>query len=182
MLRGNVCFNNARLGIGVNALPKGIVLSGNLCRDNPANLTLRGDFCSSTGDFCGGKGGVRIGGRGNQVGNLVALCPVTISATDLSYSGGIISAPPEAPHGIGLQIWRNTTDHRTALIDGVRVRGLTIKNCETAVSIKGEVRDVRLSECRIEALKRSFAIEPNCQEHVTLERIEERLVETTAKP
>jgi len=172
VVQGNICANNARLGIGVNAFQTGILLSGNVCRDNPANLSMRGDFGSSTGDFCGGTGGVRIEGRGNQVTSLAALCPVTISATDLSYTGGIISGTEDAPLRGGMEIWRNTTDHRTALIDGVRVRGVTFKHCDTAVRVKGEVKDVRFIECRIAAQEEAFAIKPHCEKHVTLERNE----------
>jgi hypothetical protein len=179
IVQGNICTGNARLGIGVNAFQTGILLSGNICRDNPANLSLRGDFCSSTGDFCGGKGGVRIEGRGNQVNGLVSLNSVTISATDLNYTGGIISAPPGERLIVGMEVWRNTTDHRTALIDGVRVRGVTLKNCDTAVNVKGVVKDVRFIECRVEARKEPFAIGPECKEHVTLERNETRQAETT---
>jgi hypothetical protein len=183
VLQGNICTSNARLGIGVNAFQEGIVLTGNICRDNAANLSLRGDFCSSTGDFCGGKGGVRIEGRGNQVTGLVALNSVTISATDVSYTGGIISGPLEGdPLQVGLELWRNTTDRRTALIDGVRIRGVTIKNVKTAVSIKGVVKDVHLTENRIQAFKEPFAIEPQCKEHVTLERNEVSVVKAPAKP
>lgn len=181
VLQGNICTNNARLGIGVNAFQEGIVLGGNICRDNPANLSLRGDFCSSTGDFCGGRGGVRIEGRGNQVTNLVALNSVTLCGTDLSYIGGIISGPPEEPLRIGLEIWRNTTDRRTALIDGVRVRGVTIQNVQTAVSVKGEVKDVRLIENRLQAGKEVFAIEEPCKEHVTMERNEMSVVKAAEK-
>jgi hypothetical protein len=179
IVQGNICVNNARLGIGVNAFQTGILLSGNICRDNPANLSLRGDFSSSTGDFCGGLGGVRIEGRGNQVNGLVALCPVTISATGLNYTGGIIAGSHETPLAVGLEVFRNTEDHRTALIDGVRVRGVTLKNCQTAVRVKGTVKDVRFIECRIGALEEPFAIEPQCQEHVALERNE--LVPTESK-
>lgn len=181
VLQGNICTNNARLGIGVNAFQEGIVLGGNICRDNSANLSLRGDFCSSTGDFCGGRGGVRIEGRGNQVTNLVALNSVTLCGTDLNYIGGIISGPPEEPLRIGLEIWRNTTDRRTALIDGVRVRGVTIKNVQTAVSVKGVVKDVRLIENRLQAGKEVFAIEEPCKEHVTMERNEEGVVKAAEK-
>lgn len=181
VLQGNICTNNARLGIGVNAFQEGIVLSGNICRDNAANLSLRGDFCSSTGDFCGGKGGVRIEGHGNQVTNLVAVNSVTICGTDVNYIGGIISGPPDEPLQIGMEVWRNTTDYRTALIDGVRIRGVTIKNVKTAVSVKGEVKDVRFIENRIRALKEPFAIEPQCKEQVTMERNEASVVKAPAK-
>lgn len=181
VLQGNICTNNARLGIGVNAFQEGIVLGGNICRDNAANISLRGDFCSSTGDFCGGKGGVRIEGRGNQVMNLVALNSVTICGTDVSYIGGIISGTAEEPLRIGMEIWRNTTDFRTAVIDGVRVRGVTIKNVKTAVSVKGAVKDVRFIENRIQAGKEVFAIEPACREHVTLERNETGVMKETAR-
>lgn len=172
VVQGNICVRNARLGICVNAFQTGILLSGNICRDNPANLSLRGDHCSSTGDFCAGKGGVRIEGRGNQVNGLVSLNSVTISATDLNYTGGIISGPPDEPLQIGMEVFRNTNDPRTALVDGVRVRGVTIKNCRTAVNVKGVVKDVRFIENRITALREPFHIALECKEHVTLERNE----------
>lgn len=181
VLQGNICTNNARLGIGVNAFQEGIVLSGNICRDNPANLSLRGDFCSSTGDFCGGKGGVRIEGRGNQVTNLVAVNSVTLCGTDMSYTGGIISGTAEQPLQIGMEVWRNTTDYRTALIDGVRIRGVTIKNAKTAVSVKGTIKDVRFIGNRIEALKQPFVIEEACKEQVTMERNETSVVKAVEK-
>jgi hypothetical protein len=182
VLQANICTDNARLGIGVNAFQTGIILSGNICRDNPANLTLRGDFCSSTGDFCGGKGGVCIEGRGNQVTGLVSQNPVNISSTDLSYTGGIISAPIDERLQIGMLIFRNTDDRRTALIDGVRVRGVTIKNCSTAVVVKGVIKDVRFIDNRIEAQREIYAIDPQCKEQVTMERNEERIVKPTATP
>ena len=181
VLQGNICTSNARLGIGVNAFQEGIVLTGNICRDNPANLSLRGDFCSSTGDFCGGKGGVRIEGHGNQVTNLVALNGVTICGTDVNYIGGIISGTAGEPLQIGMEVWRNTTDYRTALIDGVRIRGVTIKNAKTAVSVKGVIKDVRFIENRIEALKEPFAIEEACRQHVTMERNEANVVKAAEK-
>lgn len=169
MVQGNICAGNARLGLAVNAFQTGITLTGNICRDNAENLSLRGDFCSSTGDFCGGRGGVRIEGRGNQVTGLVSQCGVTISATDLNYVGGIISGPPDAPLRVGVEIFRGTTDRRTALVDGVRLRGITIKNCSTAVSVKGVVKDVRLIGNRIEAQREPFAIERGCKNAVTLD-------------
>jgi len=182
VVRGNICTNNARLGIGVNAFQTGILLSGNICRDNPANLSLRGDFCSSTGDFCGGRGGVRIEGRGNQVNGLVSLNSVTLSATDVNYSGGIISGQAGEQLLVGMEIWRNTDDHRTALVDGVRIHGVTIKNCRTAVTVKGTVKDVRFIENRIEAGREPFAIEPQCKRQVTLERNEASVVKAPGKP
>ncbi len=182
VLQGNICVNNARLGIAVNAFQTGILLSGSICRDNPANLSLRGDFCSSTGDFCGGKGGVRIEGRGNQVNGLVAQNSVTLCGTDINYTGGIIGGPNGEPLPVGIEVWRNTDDYRTALIDGVRVRGVTIKNCRTAVSVKGAVKDVRFIENRIMAGKEFFAIEPQCREHVKMERNEESIVSLEKKP
>lgn len=172
VVQGNICTNNARLGIAVNAFQTGIMLSGNICRDNPANLTLRGDFCSSTGDFCDGKGGVRIEGRGNQVNGLISLNSVTISATDLNYTGGIISGPPDEHLLIGMEVFRNTDDPRTALVDGVRIRGVTIKNCRTAVTVKGVINDVRFIENRIQAEREPFEIERQCKPHVSLERNE----------
>lgn len=169
VVQGNLCTGNARGGILVNAFQTGILLSGNLCRDNPVNLSLRGDHSSSTGDFSGGKGGVVIQGRGNQVNGLVALCPVNISATDLSYHGGIISGSPDEPLRTALLIHRSSEDRRVAPVDGVRIRGVTIQHCRTAVEVKGVVKDVRLTESRIRASVAAFAIDPECREHVSVE-------------
>lgn len=169
IVQGNVCAGNARLGICVNAFQTGIILSGNICRDNPANLTLRGDFCSSTGDFCSGKGGVVIHGRGNQVNGLVSLCPVNISATDLSYTGGIISGTEETPLLIGMEIARTSDDRRVAPVDGVRIRQVTMKHCRTAVNIKGLVKDVRISDARIQSTGEPFQIAAECRDEVKLE-------------
>jgi hypothetical protein len=182
VVQSNICTDNARLGIGVNAFQTGIILGGNICRDNPANLTLRGDFCSSTGDFCGGRGGVCIEGRGNQVTGLVSQNPVNISSTDLSYTGGIISAPVDGRLQFGMVIFRNTDDRRTALVDGIRIRGVTIKNCGTAVTVKGVVKDVRFIDNRIEAQQELFAIEPQCKEQVMMERNEETIVKSLPPP
>ncbi|HYF34441.1 MAG TPA: glycosyl hydrolase family 28-related protein [Prosthecobacter sp.] len=166
--QGNICARNARLGVAVNAFQTGILLSGNVCKDNPANLTLRGDFCSSTGDFCGGKGGVVIEGRGNQVNGLVSLCPINISSTDLNYTGGIVSGTEEAPLQAGMQVARTTDDRRTALVDGVRIRGVTFKHCATAASVFGVVKDVRFLGNRL-LTKEAFKIAKECQGEVKLE-------------
>jgi len=176
IVQGNVCARNARQGICVNANQTGILLSGNICTDNPSNLYLRGDHCSSTGDFCAGKGGVVFGGHGNQVTGLIALCPVNISATDLSYSGGSISGTQEEPLRAAMLIARTSEDRRVALVDGVRIRHVTIKHCKTAVTISGVVKDLRLIENRIQATREPFQIEAQCKEHVTLERNETALV------
>ncbi len=172
VVQGNICARNARLGIGVNAFQTGIMLSGNICHDNPANLTLRGDYGSSTGDFCSGKGGVVLEGRGNQVNGLVSLCPVNISSTDLTYTGGIISGTEEEPLLVGMEIARRTRDYRTALIDGVRIRQLTMKHCRTAVSISGVVKDVRFSDNRIQARGEAFKVAEECRAEVKLENNE----------
>jgi hypothetical protein len=172
VIQGNICARNARLGICVNAFQTGILLSGNICRDNPANISLRGDFCSSTGDFCGGKGGVVIEGRGNQINGLISQCPLNISATDLNITGGIISGPDETPFPYAMEIARKTTDRRTALLDGVRIRGVTIKNCKSVAKVFGVVKDVRFIENRFVVSGPAFDIAPECQEHVTLERNE----------
>jgi hypothetical protein len=177
VVQGNICARNARLGICVNAFQTGILLSGNICKDNPANLSLRGNYGSSTGDFCSGKGGVIIEGKGNQVTGLIALCSVNISATDLSYTGGIISGTPEMPLPIAMQIARKTDDYRTALVDGVRIREVNIKQCATAVNVMGVVKDVRFIENRIESKKAPFDIAGECQEEVKLERNETRQAE-----
>jgi hypothetical protein len=172
IVQGNVCASNARSGVCVNAFQTGILLSGNICRDNAINLSLRGDFCSSTGDFCGGTGGVVLEGRGNQVNGLISLNPLNISATDLSYTGGIISGTPEVPLRLGMVIQRTTADRRTALIDGVRILAVTFKHCHTAVSVKGVVKDVRLIENRIASKNAAFDIAAECTEHVKLDRNE----------
>ena len=172
IVQGNICARNARVGIGVNAFQTGILLSGNICKDNGANLMLRGDYCSSTGDFCSGTGDVVIHGRGNQVNGLIALCSVDISATDLSYTGGIISGSDEAPLKVAMTIARTSDDKRVALVDGVRIRQVTMKNCHTAVNVKGVIKDVRLIENRIQAKGEPFAIAAECEEQVTLERNE----------
>ncbi|MCX6908472.1 MAG: glycosyl hydrolase family 28-related protein [Verrucomicrobia bacterium] len=172
VVQGNICARNARLGICVNAFQTGILLSGNICKDNLGNLSLRGDYCSSTGDFCSGKGGVVIQGRGNQVNGLIALCGVNISATDLSYTGGIISGTPEAPLQLGMEIARTSDDYRVAPVDGVRIRQVTMKHCRTAVSISGIIKDVRLIENRIQSKSEPFKIAAECKEHVMLERNE----------
>lgn len=180
VVQGNICARNARLGLCVNAFQTGIVLSGNVCHDNPANLTLRGDYCSSTGDSCSGKGGVVIHGRGNQITGLVALCAVNISATDLSFTGGIISGTDEEPLIIGMEIARTTDDRRVAPIDGVRIRGVTMKNCRTAVNIFGTVKDVRFSDCRILPAKEAFHIADECRAEVKLDANEVAIVPTSA--
>jgi hypothetical protein len=166
VVQGNICANNARLGICVNAFQTGILLSGNICRDNPANLSLRGDYCSSTGDFCAGKGGIVIEGHGNQVNGLVALCPLNISATDLNYTGGIISGTEETPLQVAMEIARKTEDRRTAPVDGIRIRQVTIKNCRTAVTVAGVVKDVRLTDNRIQAKGAAFQVAEECRDEV----------------
>ncbi|MEX2578453.1 MAG: glycosyl hydrolase family 28-related protein [Verrucomicrobiales bacterium] len=176
IVQGNVCANNARSGITVNAFQTGNLLSGNVCTDNRRNLSVRGDHGSSTGDFCSGDGSVVIQGRGNQINGLVALCPVNISATDLNYTGGIVSGTEAEPLRTAMEITRTSDDRRVALVDGVRIRGVTVKNCLTAVNARGVVRDVRLIECRIEARNETVAIAPECEEHVTMERNELHLV------
>jgi hypothetical protein len=183
VVQGNICANNARLGICVNAFQTGILLSGNICRDNPANLSLRGDYCSSTGDFCAGKGGVVIEGHGNQVNGLIALCPLNISATDLNYTGGIISGTEEMPLNVAMEIARKTEDRRTALVDGVRIRQVTIKNCRTAATIAGVVKDVRFTENRIQSKGEAFQIAEAIRDQVTLERNElSKPAKTPAQP
>lgn len=174
IVQGNICARNARLGICVNAFQTGIVLSGNICHDNPANLSLRGDYCSSTGDSCSGLGGVIIHGRGNQVTNLVALCPVNISATDLSYQGGIISGSEEKPLLMAMEIKRPSEDRRVALVDGVRIRDVTFKHCRLAVNITGVVKDVELKENRIQYHSEAVRIAEECKAEVRLERNEVR--------
>lgn len=169
IVQGNICANNARGGLTVNAFQTGIILSGNICHDNPANLTLRGDNCSSTGDFCSGIGGIVIHGRGNQVNGLVALCPVNISATDLTYTGGIISGTEEQPLRLAMEIARTSDDRRVAPVDGVRIRQVTMKHCRTAVNIKGLVKNVRLSDNRILATAQAFQIADECRSEVNLE-------------
>lgn len=169
IVQGNICARNARGGLVVNAFQTGIMLSGNICYDNPVNLTLRGDYCSSTGDFCSGVGGIVIQGRGNQVNGLVALCPVNISATDLSYTGGIISGTEEVPLRIAMEIARTSEDRRVALVDGVRIRQVTMKHCRTAVNVKGLVKDVRLSDNRILATMQAFQIADECRSEVKFE-------------
>lgn len=178
IVQGNICARNARGGLVVNAFQTGIMLSGNICYDNPVNLTLRGDHCSSTGDFCSGKGGIVIQGRGNQVNGLVALCPVNISATDLSYTGGIISGTDEKPLRLAMEIARTSEDRRVAPVDGVRIRQVTMKHCRTAVNVKGVVRDVRLSDNRILATMQAFQIADDCRSEVELEANE--IAETAA--
>jgi hypothetical protein len=168
-VQGNICARNARLGVCVNAFQTGIILSGNICHDNPANLSLRGDYCSSSGDFCSGKGGVIIEGRGNQVNGLVALCPLNISATDLTYTGGIISGTEDEPLMVAMEIARKTADRRTALVDGVRIRQVTMKHCRTAVTISGVVKDVRFSDNRIQARGEAFRVAEECRSEVNVE-------------
>jgi len=172
VVQGNICARNARQGICVNAFQTGILLSSNLCTDNAINLYLRGDHCSSTGDFCSGKGVIVIEGRGNQVNGLIALCPVNISATDLSYTGGIISGTEETPLRTAMTIARTSQDRRVAPVDGVRIRQVTMKHCQTAVDVKGVIKDVRLIENRILAKREPFDIAAECKEQVTLERNE----------
>lgn len=156
----------------MNAFQTGILLSGNLCTDNAINLSLRGDHCSSTGDFCSGKGVIVIEGRGNQVNGLIALCPVNVSATDLSYTGGIISGTEETPLRTAMTIARTSQDRRVAPVDGVRIRQVTMKHCQTAVNVKGVIKDVRLIENRIQTKREPFDIAAECKEQVTLERNE----------
>jgi len=172
IVQGNVCSGNARQGICVNAFQTGILLSGNICTDNPINLSLRGDHGSSTGDFCSGKGGVVIEGRGNQVNGLISLCPVNISATDLSYTGGIISGSEETPLRVAMLIARTSEDHRVAPVDGVRIRQVTMKHCVTAVSVRGVVKDVRLSDNCIQSTRDAFNVADECRKHVTQEHNE----------
>jgi hypothetical protein len=47
-----------------------------------------------------------------------------------------------------------------------------MKNCHTAVNVKGVIKDVRLIENRIQAKGEPFAIAAECEEQVTLERNE----------
>ncbi len=155
-----------------HAFQTGILLSGNICRDNAINLSVRGDHGSSTGDFCSGNGGVVIEGRGNQINGLIALCAVTISATDLNYTGGIISGTETTPLPNAMRIERRGDDRRVALVDGVRIRQVTMKHCLTAVSVAGVVKDVRLIDNRLQAGREPFDIAAECREHVTLERNE----------
>jgi hypothetical protein len=169
IVQGNICARNARLGLCVNAFQTGIIVSGNVCHDNPVNLSLRGDHCSSTGDFCSGKGGIVIEGRGNQVTGLIALCPVNISATDLTYTGGIISGSEAEPLQTGMEIARKTNDRRVALVDGIRMRQVTMKHCRTAVKIAGVVKDIRFSDNRIQAHGEAFQIAEECRGEVKLE-------------
>ena len=172
VVQGNICTGNSRLGICVNAFQTGIQLSANLCKDNAGNLSLRGDYCSSTGDFCSGRGGVVIQGRGNQVTGLTALCGVDISATDLSINGGIISGTAEVTLQYAMQIARTSQDRRVAPVDGVRIRQVTLQHCRTAVKVSGVVKDIRLVENRIQSQGEPFIIAPECQDQVTLERNE----------
>jgi hypothetical protein len=171
VVQGNICTGNARMGICVNAFQTGILLSGNISMNNPLNFSIRGDHGSATGDFSSG-GRVNIEGRGNSISGLISLGAVSISATDLVYSGGTIGGEEGKPLAIGMSIARNSPDRRVALVDRVRIRGVSFRGCTTAVRVSGVVKDVRLVDNRFECEGPAVAIAEECRAEVSFARNE----------
>ncbi|MBI4621739.1 MAG: right-handed parallel beta-helix repeat-containing protein [Verrucomicrobia bacterium] len=171
VVQGNICSGNARMGICVNAFQTGILLAGNISINNSLNFSIRGDHGSSTGDFSSG-GRVNIEGRGNSISGLVSLGAVSISATDLVYSGGTISAEEGKPIAIGMSIARTSPDRRVALVDRVRIRGVSFRGCTTAVRVSGVVKDVRLVDNRFQCDGPAVAIAEECRAEVSFARNE----------
>ena len=155
VIQGNVCTDNARLGICVNAFQRGILLSGNICTKNGLNYSIRGDDGSSTGDFSG-DGRVHIEGRGNVITGLISLGGVSMSATDVVLDGCTIAGEEGKPIGVGLSIVRHSTDRRVAPVDGVLIRGVTFRHCETGIRVTGQVKSVRLERNQFRKVEREF--------------------------
>lgn len=143
VIQGNICTGNARMGICVNAFQQGILLSGNICRNNPLNFSIRGDNGSSTGDFSA-EGRVNIEGRGNRITGLISLGSVTVSATDLVFDGGTISGEEGKPLATAMSIARHSMDRRVAPVDRVQIRGINFRHAKTAIRVSGVVKEVRL--------------------------------------
>ena len=53
-IEGNICRNNARYGIHVGTGMSEIHLANNLCVENGCNLSIYGDYCTSTADVASG--------------------------------------------------------------------------------------------------------------------------------
>jgi parallel beta-helix repeat protein len=171
VVQGNLCTGNVRMGICVNAFQVGILLSGNICVKNTVNLSIRGDHGSSTGDFSSG-GSVIVQGRTNTITGLIALGGVSISATDLSYDGGVVGGDGGPPLAVAMSIARTTTDHRVAPVDRVRIRGVSFRHCKTAVRVSGVVKDVRLTDNRFQCEGPAISVAPECRAQVSFARNE----------
>lgn len=171
VVQGNICTGNARMGICVNAFQTGILLSGNICVNNLTNFSIRGDHGSSTGDFSSG-GRVNVEGRGNVISGMISLGSVSVSATDLIYEGGSIGGDEDKTLAVAMSIARNSPDRRVALVDGVRIRGVTFRGCTTAVRVSGVVKDVRLVGNVFRSAGPAVVIAQECRTEVSCARNE----------
>ncbi len=72
----------------------------------------------------------------------------------------------------GMAVFRDAEDRRTALVEGMRACGVMLKNCRSAVTVKGMVEDARFLKNRVHAQRQFFNIEPPCKSQVTEERNE----------
>ena len=95
-------------------------------------------------------GRVNIEGRGNVVTNFVSLGGGLISATDLTFNGGIIGGEEGKPLEVAMSIERNGDDRRVAHVDRVRIRNVAFRDCKTAVRVSGVVKDVKLLDNRFD--------------------------------
>jgi len=113
-------------------------------------------------------GRVNIEGRGNVVTNLVSLGGGLISATDLTFNGGIIGGEEGKPLEVAMSIARNGDDRRVAHVDRVRIRNVTFRDCQTAVRVSGVVKDVALLDNRFDSSGPSVVIAEECRGEVFL--------------
>ena len=67
-----------------------------------------------------------------------------MSATDAVIDGGTISGEEGKPLAVALSIVRHSMDRRVPPVDGVRIRGVNFRHCQTAVSVAGVVKNVRI--------------------------------------
>ena len=184
LMQGNLCSGNPRYGIHVGAFQTGISLCGNMCVDNGYNLSLMGDYCSSTGDFCLGyndrlsrkRAGARLLGKGNTVTGLVArgnpYVNVNASGVDLSIVGGVIGCEDDQETGIGMEIRRPSEDYRIAPAVRMRIRDVLFTGCQTAVRVGGVVEDIRLTGNRFQGNARNVEVAEECRAQVALHRNE----------
>jgi hypothetical protein len=179
VVQGNICSGNARMGICVSAFQTGILLSGNICMNNPLNFSIRGDHGSSTGDFSSG-GRVNVEGRGNIISGLISLGSVSISATDLVYNGGTVGGEEGKILAVAMSIARNSPDYRVAPVDRVRIRGVTFRGCTTAMRVSGVVKDVRLLDNRFLSEGPAVVVAEECRAEVSLARNDGFATETAA--